>query len=217
MPSFITRIISALSSISLVKKLISSGYSRDTIVNKTGEFGVRGFIIDVFPVDEENPINSINLNLVKLEIFYKEQKNLYLEHYDDFRNELIIIEEALQSKIDRIPDEILKYNFHWIINLTEINLLLNNLQSLNINLERGLKINPKDQRLLLNKSIYLFHSNKTDDAISILENLIYIYPISFNTLSQILFKQESYEKIIYHGINLINNFNNEPDNNMYMI
>lgn len=162
-------------------------------------------------VDEENPINSINLNLVKLEIFYKEQKNLYLEHYDDFRNELIIIEEALQSKIDRIPDEILKYNFHWIINLTEINLLLNNLQSLNINLERGLKINPKDQRLLLNKSIYLFHSNKTDDAISILENLIYIYPISFNTLSQILFKQESYEKIIYHGINLINNFNNEPE------
>ncbi len=40
----------------LVDKLVSIGYSRDTIVNKTGEFGVRGFIIDVFPVDEDYPI-----------------------------------------------------------------------------------------------------------------------------------------------------------------
>ena len=39
----------------LVDKLISSGYVRDTIVNKTGEIGVRGFIIDVFPIDEEYP------------------------------------------------------------------------------------------------------------------------------------------------------------------
>ena len=40
----------------LVNKLVSSGYTRDTLVTKTGEFGVRGFIIDVFPVDEEYPI-----------------------------------------------------------------------------------------------------------------------------------------------------------------
>ena len=40
----------------LVDRLVSIGYSRDTIVNKTGEFGVRGFIIDVFPIDEDNPI-----------------------------------------------------------------------------------------------------------------------------------------------------------------
>ena len=40
----------------LVDKLVSIGYSRDTIVNKTGEFAVRGFIIDVFPIDETNPI-----------------------------------------------------------------------------------------------------------------------------------------------------------------
>ncbi len=40
----------------LVEKLISCGYFRDTIVNKTGEFGVRGYVIDVFPLDYENPI-----------------------------------------------------------------------------------------------------------------------------------------------------------------
>lgn len=37
----------------LVDKLVKSGYVRDTIVNKTGEFAVRGFIIDVFPVESE--------------------------------------------------------------------------------------------------------------------------------------------------------------------
>ena len=26
------------------------------MVNKTGEFGVRGFVVDVFPIDEDNPI-----------------------------------------------------------------------------------------------------------------------------------------------------------------
>ena len=40
----------------LAEHLVSLGYSRDTIVNKTGEFGVRGFVIDVFPVDEEAPV-----------------------------------------------------------------------------------------------------------------------------------------------------------------
>ncbi len=40
----------------LVEKLFSIGYHKDTIVNKTGEFGVRGFVIDVFPIGEDNPI-----------------------------------------------------------------------------------------------------------------------------------------------------------------
>ncbi|MBQ3307822.1 MAG: transcription-repair coupling factor [Bacilli bacterium] len=40
----------------LVSKLVQIGYSRDTIVNKTGEFGLRGFVVDVFPINEENPV-----------------------------------------------------------------------------------------------------------------------------------------------------------------
>ena len=46
----------------LVEKLVQSGYIRDTIVNKTGEFAVRGFIIDVFPVESDNPVR-IELSL----------------------------------------------------------------------------------------------------------------------------------------------------------
>lgn len=40
----------------LVEKLTQAGYVRDTIVNKTGEFAVRGFIIDVFPVESDQAI-----------------------------------------------------------------------------------------------------------------------------------------------------------------
>ena len=40
----------------LVEKFINSGYLRDTLVNKTGEIAVRGFVIDIFPIDEEYPV-----------------------------------------------------------------------------------------------------------------------------------------------------------------
>ena len=40
----------------LIEKLIESGYKRETLVTKTGELGVRGFIIDIFPISEEHPI-----------------------------------------------------------------------------------------------------------------------------------------------------------------
>lgn len=40
----------------LVERLVSLGYNQDTIVNKTGEVGARGYVVDVFPIDENNPI-----------------------------------------------------------------------------------------------------------------------------------------------------------------
>lgn len=40
----------------LVQKLISLGYTRETIVSKTGEMAVRGFVIDIFPLGQSNPI-----------------------------------------------------------------------------------------------------------------------------------------------------------------
>ena len=41
---------------SLVTQLIDMGYVRETIVNKTGEIAVRGYIGDVFPISYKNPI-----------------------------------------------------------------------------------------------------------------------------------------------------------------
>ncbi len=40
----------------LIEKLYHLGYQRETIVTKTGEVGVRGFIIDVFPISCDHPV-----------------------------------------------------------------------------------------------------------------------------------------------------------------
>jgi len=40
----------------LQEKLFHMGYIRETLVTKTGEVGIRGFVIDVFPIGEEHPI-----------------------------------------------------------------------------------------------------------------------------------------------------------------
>jgi transcription-repair coupling factor (superfamily II helicase) len=40
----------------LVDKLYNIGYVRETIVGKTGELAVRGFVLDVYPVNEKMPI-----------------------------------------------------------------------------------------------------------------------------------------------------------------
>ncbi len=40
----------------LVEYLYQIGYTKESIVTKTGEFSVRGFVIDVFPLGEEHPV-----------------------------------------------------------------------------------------------------------------------------------------------------------------
>ena len=40
----------------LTKKLLEIGYKRETTVTKTGEIAIRGFVVDIFPLDNELPI-----------------------------------------------------------------------------------------------------------------------------------------------------------------
>lgn len=40
----------------LLESLCSLGYQKESMVTKTGEFAVRGFVIDIFPVSYKNPI-----------------------------------------------------------------------------------------------------------------------------------------------------------------
>ena len=40
----------------LIKSLIEIGYTRDSIVSKTGDIAIRGYIIDIFPIQFDNPI-----------------------------------------------------------------------------------------------------------------------------------------------------------------
>lgn len=40
----------------LIEDITSIGYERETIVTRTGEVGIRGFIIDIFPIEQDHPI-----------------------------------------------------------------------------------------------------------------------------------------------------------------
>ena len=46
----------ALNRNKLIDKLVSNGYKKECVVYNTSDFSVRGFVVDVFPVEEENPI-----------------------------------------------------------------------------------------------------------------------------------------------------------------
>lgn len=79
---------------SLVEKLIACGYNRDTLVNKTGEFGARGFVVDVFPTDEDNP--------VRIEFFDDEVESI---RYFDSQN---------QKSISKINEVVIKPYFEFL-------------------------------------------------------------------------------------------------------
>ena len=40
----------------LINKLVSNGYKKESVVYNTSDFSVRGFVIDIFPINEEKPI-----------------------------------------------------------------------------------------------------------------------------------------------------------------
>ena len=40
----------------LVEHFINIGYERDTIVSRTGQIAVRGFVLDIFPINYDEPI-----------------------------------------------------------------------------------------------------------------------------------------------------------------
>lgn len=77
----------------LVDLLVSSGYSRETIVNKTGEFAVRGFILDIFPLGFEYPIRieffddeieSIRFFDIDNQKSIKEIKSIFIRPFSEF-------------------------------------------------------------------------------------------------------------------------------------
>ena len=78
----------------LVEKLINIGYKRDTIVNKTGEVGVRGFVIDVFPIDEVNPVR--------------------IEFFDDEIESIRYFDADTQKSIDNVDEISIKPIFEFI-------------------------------------------------------------------------------------------------------
>ncbi len=81
------KIGSEISREDLARKLVSIGYQKESIVTKTGEIGIRGFIIDIFPIEFEHPI--------RIEFFGDEIESI---RYFDEENQKTI-EEVKECRI----------------------------------------------------------------------------------------------------------------------
>ncbi|MBQ9023653.1 MAG: transcription-repair coupling factor [Bacilli bacterium] len=94
----------------LLKNLISIGYETTSIVNKTGEVASRGYIIDVFPINNDNPIriefwgdtiDSIREFNIDTQISNKEIDEIIISPYSEFINEKQI--EDIDQKQKYLP------------------------------------------------------------------------------------------------------------------
>ena len=118
----------------LPKRLISYGYNRELTVEKQGEFSIRGSIVDIFPLNSENPIRvdffddeidsiryfDINTQRSTIKAKSVEIYPLYEFFYSD--KELASIKEKIKLKTDnnsfnektllRIQDDIVNLENH---------------------------------------------------------------------------------------------------------
>lgn len=116
----------------IVDNLYEIGYEKETLVTKPGEFGVRGFILDIFPLNEENPIRieffgdtieSIRYfevesqksleNIDEIEIYsISKTSEKYSSLYEYLNNPLVIFKDYSRIKIsyERIMNDIFELN-----------------------------------------------------------------------------------------------------------
>lgn len=114
----------------LIRNFYKIGYTNETIVSKTGEMGTRGYIVDIFPIRESNPIRiefwgdqieslryfdldtqlSINeLNEIKIYPF----EEFIAEEFDGDRSQKYLPLHAEVSKIsDYLDNPIIVYIDH---------------------------------------------------------------------------------------------------------
>lgn len=113
----------------LIKKLIDLGYQEDNIVSKTGDFAYRGYIVDIFSVEEEHPyrieffgdeITSIRLFDEKNQRSFKELKEINIKPFKDINVSNDNISSYLDNKITIYKDyEIIKKLYERLISEVE--------------------------------------------------------------------------------------------------
>lgn len=95
----------------LINKLISIGYTRDTIVTTTSTFAVRGFVLDIFPLDYEQPIrieffgdeiDEIKTFNVDTQLTVEKQDKIDIVPCSEFINELGIDIENKQKNLPKV-------------------------------------------------------------------------------------------------------------------
>lgn len=86
----------------LIKNLINIGYKRKTVVEETGDFAVRGFILDIFPLYFDNPI--------RFEFFDDEIESIRIFDADSQRS-LNTVDNISITPVTEFVIDFDKYNF----------------------------------------------------------------------------------------------------------
>lgn len=61
----------------LINTLTTLGYRKESLVTQTGEFAIRGFIVDIFPINEEHPIRiELDGNIVESIRYFDEDSQM---------------------------------------------------------------------------------------------------------------------------------------------
>ena len=106
----------------LLNDLYELGYEKETIVTETGKFGIRGYVIDVFPIGMDNPvrielwgdtIDSIKLFDIDTQLTIKDVDSIEIYPYSEFLIDNDSSEEVIRKQ------KYLKYYSKNISNISE--------------------------------------------------------------------------------------------------
>ncbi len=186
----------------LIKDLTENGYKRESMVYNTSDFSVRGFVIDVYPVGEENPVRIELFDDVVEKIKYfdpitqKTMKELdevsilsLNENYNDSESS---IKDYLENKIVmyhnfnqiKLQEKMLKPQMEYL-NISSSVFKLNELLTKDdIYLDT---INNKNKDINISaKNIEYYNSNKSMFIDDIIKNNGILYSSNKNFINEIL-------------------------------
>ena len=193
----------------LIKDLMYSGYERETIVSKTGELGVRGFVIDVFPIEEDHPIRIefFGDEIDSIRVFDEEsQKTIKeIEEIDIYPNTEFLYEKEPESdqnnhKYLRLLSDKVSSIYDYLDNPTIVFKNINQIEAANLLLKNQI-MEFKSDRDNAYEDNYMFDFDTYK-----LKNVIY-----YNTIDNMI-EGVSKSHIHNYGLKDINNFNENIDN-----
>lgn len=186
----------------LIKDLTENGYKRESMVYNTSDFSVRGFVIDVYPVGEENPVRIELFDDVVEKVKYfdpitqktmKELDEISIlslnENYNDSESS---IKDYLENKIVmyhnfnqiKLQEKMLKPQMEYL-NISSSVFKLNELLTKDdIYLDT---INNKNKDInIFAKNIEYYNSNKSMFIDDIIKNNGTLYSSNKNFINEIL-------------------------------
>ncbi len=201
----------------LVSVLDEYGYNRESIVISTGSYAVRGFVVDVFMVDEEHPIRieffGDDIESIR---YFDESSQLSINEI----NEITILpnQEIKTDKNSSIYDYLNNPEVFYIdeklIN-DEYNKILNDIKSYQKDKDNNDKYMFNFDDIKVNKKIYLNHlENNNHDVIRYNSNSITNFNSDFKLLDSFINHKIKDKTIIFY---LSKDKEIETISNMYKI